>query len=142
MAAIAKLGHVAISVESIEDSLAWYRDVFGFERLTEKVLAHSNTKVTYIGNGDFIMELIQSPNPKPLPPERSHPDSDNAVLGMKHFCVLVDDSEGFVAKLKEKGVPVVLEPKTSATYVAFINDPTGNVIEVYDSTHDVSVSAW
>lgn len=142
MAAIAKLGHVAISVENIEDTLDWYHDVFGFNRLTEKVLAHSNTKVAYIGNGDFIIELIQSPSPQAIPPERRHPDTDNAVLGVKHFCVLVDDSENFVARLKEKGVPVVLEPKTSDTYVAFINDPTGNVIEIYDSTHDVSVSAW
>jgi methylmalonyl-CoA/ethylmalonyl-CoA epimerase len=138
MSAIAKLAHIGISVEDISESLKWYHDVFGFELLSQKTLAHVGTKVAYIGNSDFIIELIKVVDPKPIPPERSHPDTDNSILGVKHFCVLVDNSREFVAKLKEKNVPVVFEPQTSESYVAFINDPTGNSVEIYDTTNDVS----
>jgi len=130
--------HVAISVKDLDESIKWYDDVFGLKLVSGFTLPHNGVKIAFIGNGGFFLELLEVPGAKPLPPERSHPDTDNATQGCKHFCVCVENNVEFVRGLKERGVAVAFEPKDVPSYCAFILDPTGNVIEVFDKTNDIS----
>lgn len=130
--------HIALSVKSIEESIEWYDDVFGLRVLSRMTLPHNGTKIAFIGNDDFIIELFECPGARPLPPERSHPDTDNMTLGCKHFCVSVDNNFEFVQRMKARGVNVVFEPEGMPSYAAFILDPTGNVVEIFDKSYDVA----
>ena len=130
--------HVALSVKNIEESISWYDDVFDLKVLSRMTIPHNGTEIAFIGNSNFIIELLERGDAKPLPPERSHPDTDNATLGCKHFCVSVDNNYEFVQKLKARGVIVAFEPEGMPSYGAFILDPTGNIIEVFDKSFNVS----
>ena len=130
--------HVALSVKDIEESIKWYEDVFDLKVLSRMTIPHNDTKIAFIGNSSFIIEMLQFPNANPLPPERSHPDTDNATLGCKHFCVSVENNYEFVQNLKARGIKVAFEPEGMPRYGAFILDPTGNIIEVFDKDFDIS----
>jgi len=124
--------HVALSVRDIEESIAWYNDIFGLKTFMNSSIPHNGALMAFVGNENFRIELFQWPDFKPLPEGRSHPDTDNATLGCKHFCVAVDNAAEFVKGLRARGVNVVFEPAGMPSYCAFILDPTGNIIEVFD----------
>ena len=130
--------HVALSVKDLEESIKWYDDVFGLKLISRMTLHHNGMQLAFIGNGNFNIELFEHPDAKPLPPDRSHPDSDNMTHGCKHLCVCVENNVEFVKALKARGVKIAFEPKGAPDYCAFILDPTGNLIEVFDKTNDVS----
>ena len=123
--------HVALSVKDVDESIAWYNEIFGLKTLSRSTIPHNGAVMAFVGNSNFSIELFQWPDAKPLPPERSHPDTDNATMGCKHFCVAVDDAAAFVKDLKSRGVKVVFEPEGMPSYCAFILDPTGNIIEIF-----------
>jgi lactoylglutathione lyase len=134
---LVKLNHVAMSVPNLEESIKWYQDILGFELLSKFMLPGAPFKFAFVGNDNMALELIEVDGAKPLPAGRSHPDEDNATHGVKHICIAVENNREFVKKLKEKGVKVVFEPENVPSYCAFINDPTGNIIEVFDVTNDI-----
>lgn len=130
--------HVALSVKDMDESIKWYDDVFDLKVISRMTIPHNGVHLAFIGNSDFIIELLEIPDAKPLPPGRSHPDTDNATLGCKHFCVAVENNVEFVKKLKARGIKIAFEPAGMPRYCAFILDPTGNIIEVFDKDFDVS----
>lgn len=136
-----RLHHFAISVEDLERSVAWYHDNFGLEVLHRMVIEHNQTRVAFVGNDQWAIEILEVPAHKPIPEYRLHPDTDNAVCGIKHFCIITDDNRAFIDRLKSRGVNVCFEYQPEGTgpesYCAFINDPDGNVIEVFDSRNSV-----
>jgi len=138
MSKTAILRHVAISVPDVEQTVAWYRDCFGLEEISRMHIPHNGLEMVFIGNDDFVIELIQAPGANPLPEGRSHPDIDNFTHGVKHICIAVDNCKAFIEELKKKGVRVVFEfqPAGDISCAAFINDNAGNIIEVFDVQND------
>lgn len=134
------LHHMAMSVKDLEESVAWYREMFGMSVIHTMTIEHTGARIAFVGNEDFVIEMLEVPGVKPLPEGRSHPDTDNAVMGFKHYCIIVENNKSFIEELKRKGVKVVFEfqPAGEESYAAFINDPTGNVIEVFDSRNRVA----
>lgn len=130
--------HVALSVADIEESIKWYDEVFDLKVQSRLTIPHNGTKIAFVGNSDFCIEMFEYPGANPLPPGRSHPDTDNATLGCKHFCVSVENNVEFVRDLKDRGVKIVFEPQGMPSYCAFILDPTGNVIEIFDKSYVVA----
>ena len=130
-----KLHHIAMTVKDTKESVDWYEKMFGMHVVRTMHIDHTGADITFMGNGDFMIEMFDIPGAAPLPDGRSHPDTDNAVMGLKHYCIYVDNNKEFVADLVSKGVNVAFEfqPGDETTYAAFINDPTGNVIEVFDT---------
>lgn len=140
MKAKVRLHHFAMSVKDLQKSVSWYEEMFDLKVINTISFEHTGAHMAFVGNEDFVIEMIQVPDAKPLPEGRSHPDTDNAVLGMKHYCISVEDNKTFIEGLKRKGVKVVFEvqPFDEESYAAFINDPTGNVIEVFDRRNRVA----
>ena len=135
-----RLHHFAMSVGNLQESIAWYQEMFDLKVISTMTIEHTGAHIAFVGNENFLIEMLEIPNAKPLPAERNHPDTDNSTLGMKHYCIIVDNNIEFIENLKAKGVQIVFEfqPGGEESYAAFINDPTGNVIEVFDSRNMVA----
>jgi len=75
--------HAGLSVGDLEASIAWYRDMLGFElvRVVDIPEAEDSGRVALIRNGDFILELFCLPGAASLPPERRHPATDLLTQG-------------------------------------------------------------
>lgn len=57
---------------------------------------------------------------------------DKTASGYNHWGLRVEDKERFVKDLKHKGVPV-MEIEHSGRMIYFVEDPEGNLIEIYEA---------
>ena len=115
---IKRLSHVSIAVESIDDALAFYRDLLGLEVSETVWLDDRQLRVAFVKIGDTELELLE-PTSK-----------DNTVTrflerrgpGLHHICLEVDDIEAAMDELSARGAEFVdPEPKRGAVgRVAFI----------------------
>jgi methylmalonyl-CoA/ethylmalonyl-CoA epimerase len=121
--------YYTISVTDLDQSLEWYAEKLGFKTMS-KAGKNEIGKIAFIKNQDVTLKLVQVVNPNPLPPYRSHPGTDNAVRGHKHFSIRVKDGAQTEKELRALKVPIVAVPVVGDTYGIFICDPTGNLIEV------------
>jgi methylmalonyl-CoA/ethylmalonyl-CoA epimerase len=122
--------HAGISVGDLGASIAWYRDMLGFELLRVVDVPEDTGRVALIGQGDFILELFCLPDATPLPEERRHPATDLRTQGIKHVAYAVQDIDGFMAELKAKDVDVVWDVVVhDGDKCAFVRDNSGNLVE-------------
>ncbi len=124
--------HAGISVADLEASIAWYRDMLGFElmRVVDIPDAEDAGRVALVRNGEFILELFCLPAAAPLPEERKHPATDLLTHGVKHVAYAVPDLAALMAELKAKGVDVVWDIVVhDGSPCAFVRDNTGNLVE-------------
>jgi methylmalonyl-CoA/ethylmalonyl-CoA epimerase len=115
-----KISHIGIAVESIEQSLPFYRDVLGLEYEGTEVVEEQKVKVAFLAIGESRIELLEptaadSPVAKFL--EKNGP-------GIHHLAYQVEGLEGRLAALQEQGVRLIDEsPRTGAhhTRIAFLH---------------------
>ena len=123
---IKRVEHIAIAVDSIQQSLGLMRDTFGLELEYEEQIG--TTRLAMLPIGETYIELLES----------SAPDSGiNQWIAEKgegyfHICFEVEDIDGALAELKAKGVKLRDEtPRIGhgGARIAFI-DPssTGNML--------------
>jgi methylmalonyl-CoA/ethylmalonyl-CoA epimerase len=128
------LHHVGISVANLEESIAWYKEMLGFEevmRMSED--AANKMEIGHIKRGNCYIELFQVEGAKPLPEYRLDPSADLRVHGVKHFGLQVDDALAAVKELKAKGVEIAMGPiDTPGVCFVFIRDNSGNALELIE----------
>jgi catechol 2,3-dioxygenase-like lactoylglutathione lyase family enzyme len=126
--------HVGISVANLEESIAWYKEMLGFEevmRMSED--AANKMEIGHIRRGNCYIELFQVEGAKPLPEYRLDPSADLRVHGVKHFGFQVDDAHAAVEELKAKGVEIAMGPiDTPGVCFVFIRDNSGNALELIE----------
>ena len=82
---------------------------------------------------DFQIELFEVPGASPLPDDRRYPNRDLLTHGTKHIAFEVDNLEGAVGALKERGVDIAMDiTKMPDGKVAFIRDNAGILIELIE----------
>jgi methylmalonyl-CoA/ethylmalonyl-CoA epimerase len=124
--------HAGLSVADLEASIAWYRDMLGFElvRVVDIPPAEKAGRVALIRHGDFTLELFCVAGAAPLPAERRHPATDIQTLGVKHVAYAVPDIDALMGELKAKDVDVVWDIVVhDGDRCAFVRDNTGNLVE-------------
>jgi methylmalonyl-CoA/ethylmalonyl-CoA epimerase len=124
--------HAGISVGDLGASIAWYRDVLGFElmRVVDIPDAEEAGKVALVRHGDFILELFCLPGAASLPEERRHPAADLLTHGIKHVAYAVPDIAALMDDLRAKGVDVVWDVTVhDGSPCAFVRDNSGNLVE-------------
>jgi methylmalonyl-CoA/ethylmalonyl-CoA epimerase len=122
--------HAGISVADLEASIAWYRDMLGFELDRVVDIPEGTGKVAMIHHGDFILELFCFPGAAPLPEEQRHPATGLSVQGIKHVAYAVPDLAALMEELKAKDVDLVWDIVIhEGTPCAFVRDNTGNLVE-------------
>lgn len=122
--------HAGISVGDLEASIAWYRDMLGFELLRVVDVPEDTGKVALLKLGEFILEVFCLPEAAPLPGERRNPATDIRVHGVKHIAYAVGDIVALMDDLKAKGVDLVWDVVVhDGDRCAFVRDNTGNLVE-------------
>ncbi len=134
MAKITKLNHVAIAVNDVDGSLGFWRDAMGLAVDHIEDVPSQKAVVVFIPVGDSEVELV-----KPT-------SEDTGVAkflaerggGMHHLCFEVDDIDGMLVQLKEKGVRLINEtPQVlPGRKMAFVHPKStgGVLVELYQLT--------
>ncbi len=113
---IKRVEHIAIAVESLQQSIDLMKHTFGIPLEYEEQIGQ--TRLAMLPVGETYIELLAGPK-MPAP-------------GLFHICFEVEDIDGALAELKAKGVKLRDEtPRTGhgGSRIAFL-DPssTGNVL--------------
>ncbi|MCE9645041.1 MAG: methylmalonyl-CoA epimerase [Chloroflexi bacterium] len=132
MPKIKSVNHVAVVVDDMQKSLAFWRDALGIELHELRDVPAENSQVAFLPIAGAEVELVL-------------PTTDDSGIakylakrgpGMHHICLEVDDIAGMMSHLKLKGIRLINEqPRTGADgkQYAFIHpESTGGVlVELY-----------
>jgi len=86
-----RIDHVAIHVQDLDRSVAFYEKHFGFKKYFQHA-GGGGQQIAYLRLGDTVLELTHH--------------SDGAMKGF-HFCLETDDFDETVMQLQKEGVPLV-----------------------------------
>ena len=130
------LHHYTLSAASLDETVAWYTRVLGFEP-TRQNSTHPWGRVAYMQGPGLRLEILEVQDPKPLPSYAAgpEPDADLTVCGHKHFALLHPDVARAVEELQALGESVLsfkrVDLQGIGEFVAvFIADNTGGLIEL------------
>ena len=143
--------HTGISTPDIVRSIAFYRDLMGFELCYEMSLDQATdqvdamlemkgvtAKMAMMKTGSSYIELLQFDTPAGNPPGPGWTLADH---GINHLCLMVDDVDAEYARLSAAGMQFHAPPVHNTgrpTVACYGRDPDGNRIELIQVT-DVSV---
>jgi methylmalonyl-CoA/ethylmalonyl-CoA epimerase len=134
---IKRIDHIAIVVDEMENSLAFWRDALGMELNGVRDVPAEMAQIAFMPAGESEIELVR-------------PTSGDSGLakylekrgpGMHHVCLEVDDISGMLSQLKGKGIQLInQEPRLSADgkKYAFIHPKSANgvLVELYELARD------
>ena len=132
MPKITAIHHVAVVVDNMEKSLAFWRDALGIELHELRDVPAEQSQVAFLPVAGAEVELVM-------------PTTDDSGIakylakrgaGMHHICLQVDDIFGMLNQLKEKNIRLINEEPRKADdgkQYAFIHpESTGGVlVELY-----------
>ncbi len=133
MSKVLRIDHVAMVVEDLEATLSFWRDGLGLELSQIEEAPAEKSQVAFLPVGGSEVELVV-------------PTSDDSGLkrylekrgpGMHHLCLEVDDIEGMLGQLREKGIQLINETPvlgTKGRRYAFIHPKSANgvLVELYE----------
>jgi len=130
---ISGINHYAISVADMEESIAWYERVFGFTVIDRTEIPGTGIRICHMdGQGHFQLEIFCAPGSDPLDPRRTVPNDDLTIQGNKHASFGVPDAHALLDEFRRLGVHVAFIAEVDGTYGVFINDNSGNLIEIFE----------
>ncbi len=133
MARVLRIDHIAVLVNDLEAPLNFWQEALGLELTHIQDVPAELAQIAFLPTGGSEIELVR---PTTL-------DSglgrylEKRGPGMHHICLEVDDIDGMLAQLKEKGVQLINEePKVNADgrKYAFIHPKSANgvMVELYE----------
>lgn len=121
--------HGGVSVPSLDDAIAWYGRILGFELEKRFYIEVARSHTAMVRKGPLRFELFEVEGAKPLPNERRTPPGDLKTHGNKHVAFRVDDLEAFLVAMEEKGADIAFVVREAFGKACFIRDCAGNLIE-------------
>lgn len=132
MTKIIKINHVAIAVSAMEPALAFWQEMLGLVVDHIEDVPSQKSQVAFLPVGESEVELVM-------------PTTDDSGLakfvqekggGIHHICFEVEDLEGMLVKLRDKGVRLINETPTilPGRKLAFVHPKStgGVLIELYE----------
>ena len=133
MPEIKRIDHVAILVDDMEQSLSFWQEALGIQMTRLQEMPAEKSRIAFLPLGGSEIELVQ-------------PTTDDSGLarylekrgpGMHHVCLEVDDIEGMLARLRNKGIQLINETPQSdleGRKYAFIHPKSagGVLVELYE----------
>jgi methylmalonyl-CoA/ethylmalonyl-CoA epimerase len=132
MARVIKINHIGILTGDIQDSLVFWRDALGMEVSGIQDIPAEAAQIAFLPSGESELELVM-----PMTADSGLTRSlEKRGPGVHHICLEVDDIEGMLQQLREKGVMLInKEPKVAADgkKYAFIHPKSagGVMVELY-----------
>ncbi len=134
MSHIKRIAHLAVVTDDLDGALRFWRDALGLEVGGVHEVETEGVRVAFLPVGESSIEVV-------LPVRE-----DTGIArylqkrgpGMHHVCLEVDDLDGLLARLKEKGVQLIHEtPQVSPTgrRYAFVHPKSagGVLVELYEA---------
>jgi catechol 2,3-dioxygenase-like lactoylglutathione lyase family enzyme len=141
--------HAAMFVSDLEETVRWWKEIFGFEKRYEGKFFlpdYGEARMFWIDAGSILIECFEFKGLAKLDREKYWKE-----YGTKHvsFCVENDgDFDAFVQSLEARDVNITVRAThpaeriaaqfgpeyTKDSKVVFIDDPSGNTIEIQQNT--------
>ena len=121
--------HGGISVPSLDEAIAWYGRVLGFEVEREFYIEAAKSRTAMLKKGPLRFEMFEVEGAAPLPEDRRHPPLDVKTHGNKHLAFAVADLDAFLTEMAEKGADIAFVVREDFGKGCFLRDCAGNLIE-------------
>jgi catechol 2,3-dioxygenase-like lactoylglutathione lyase family enzyme len=125
-----RIDHIELLTDAPERVVEFYTATFGFRvrsRARVPQTPQGPLDLVYLELGDTTLEVMCFPEPKHRIPERP----SELRQGWQCLALEVDDMDGALAELKERGIEPSWGPLKRPDYArAEIRDPDGNPIEL------------
>jgi catechol 2,3-dioxygenase-like lactoylglutathione lyase family enzyme len=135
--------HTGITVTNLDRSLAFWRDVLGFEiSHTAHQTSELAKQITGVAGAAIKLAVLRAPGGHRIelleylaPPDRKHVNVRPCDVGAVHVALLVDDLDAVLERIaafgwKAAGKPQMLTKGPNAgKRVVYIRDPDGTTIE-------------
>ena len=131
----ARLHHITLSTEKVEEMDAFYREVLGLEATDEDVPALRNDEGVYAGDVAFVSDGHMHLHIARKDVQAGFRTGQLVNPVMKgHVAYRTDDLAAFKAHLKAEGVPFADwgDSAVAGWHQIYFYDPEGNVIEVHE----------
>jgi len=133
MPTVKRIDHLAVIVDDIEGTLSFWQDALGMKLSRMKEVPAEKSRVAFLPVGSSEIELVE-PTTKDSSLARY---LEKRGPGMHHLCLEVDDIEGMLALLKEKGIQLINKTPvlgTGGKRYAFIHPKSANgvLVELYE----------
>jgi catechol 2,3-dioxygenase len=119
-----RIGHVHLTVSDLDRSLAFYRDVLGFEET-----ARYGRDAVFVSAGGYHHHIgLNTWAGKGAPPPAP------GTTGLYHFAILFPDRATLAAAVRrvlEHGIPLEGASDHGVSEAIYLRDPDGNGIELY-----------
>lgn len=115
------LHHVSVNVPDVAGALQFYTEVLGLTQRTDR--PDFGFGGAWLNAGDQQVHLIEAPTP---------PDFG------QHLALAVGEMDSIVAELRDAGVEVTEPVLVAKGLQAFLHDPCGNTVELYQPESIVS----
>ena len=107
--------HVSINVGDVDEAVGFYTEVLGLRLRSDR--PDFGFAGAWLDAGDQQVHLI----------EGATPDARG-----QHFAVRVEDLDAVVAELRRRGATVSDAVPVGASRQAFLDDPSGNAVELHE----------
>jgi lactoylglutathione lyase len=114
------LDHCGVYVKNLEESLAFYKDVFGWKEKTRFEMGEAKIAVLNMEKG--LLELVQRPGSPGTPPGGN----------WTHLALHVEGWDAKVKKLEGKGIELRKVTTGDGSHIAFFKDPDGHTLEIME----------
>ena len=135
--------HTGITVENLERSLAFWRDVLGFELShTAHQTGELAKEITGVAGAEIKLAVLKTPGGHKIelleylaPSDRKHAEVRPCDVGHVHVALLVDDLDTILEKIEGSDWKATGKPQTLKTgpnagkRVVYVRDPDGTTIE-------------
>ena len=116
--------HTCLNVSDLDKSIKFYTENLGLKFVSRREIKQNNAEIVFLKDeAGGAIELTHWRDKKTLT------EGDN----FDHIAFGVDEVEATIKQLREKGVPIAMEPYSlqgSSSKIAFIKDPDGNWLEL------------
>ena len=138
--------HTGITVSDLERSLAFWRDVLGFELShTAHQTGEMAEQITGVKGAELKLAVVKAPGGHKIelleylaPPERKCADVRPCDLGHIHVALVVDDLDVVLERIVAAGWKAAGKAQTLKTgpnagkRVVYVRDPDGSTIEIME----------
>lgn len=119
-----RIGHVHLTVSDLDRSLAFYRDVLGFD-----VTARYGPDAVFLAAGGYHHHIGLN-----TWAGRGAPRPAAGTTGLYHFAILFPDRPALAAAVRrvlDHGIPLEGASDHGVSEAIYLRDPDGNGIELY-----------